>query len=106
MFRKMPVILLALIAIIFLLHSFIPYPVKSFFYALSLSVKSLIIFSLPVIIFMILFKTISQLSREATKIILFLLLGVCVSNFVSTMISYQIGSAIYHLDLSIASPEV
>lgn len=106
MFRKMPVILLALIVAIFLLHSFIPYPVKSFLYALSLSVKSLIIFSLPFIIFMILFKTISQLSREATKIILFLLLGVCVSNFISTMISYQIGSAIYHLDLSIASPEV
>ena len=105
MFRKMPVILLALIVVIFLFHSSIPDSAKSFIYALSLSVKSVIIFSLPVIIFMILFKTISQLSRGATKIILFILLGVCCSNFISTMISYQIGSAIYQLDLSIASPQ-
>lgn len=105
MFRKMPIILLALILFIFLFHSSIPDPVKSFIYALSLSVKSVIIFSLPFIIFMILFKTISQLSRDATKIILFILFGVCCSNFISTMISYQIGSAIYQLDLSIASPQ-
>lgn len=105
MFRKMPVILLALIVVIFLFHSSIPDSAKSFIYAVSLSVKSVIIFSLPVIIFMILFKTISQLSRGATKIILFILLGVCCSNFISTMISYQIGSAIYQLDLSIASPQ-
>lgn len=105
MFRKMPIILLALIVFIFFLHPYIPDQVKAFIYALSLSVKSVIIFALPIIIFMILFKTISQLSRDATKIILFILLGVCCSNFISTMISYQIGSAIYHLDLSIASPQ-
>ena len=105
MFRKMPILLLALIASIFFLHSFIPETLKSVIYALSLTVKSLIIFSLPFIIFMILFRTISQLSRNATTMILFILFGVCLSNFVSTMISYQIGSAVYHFDLSIAQPQ-
>lgn len=105
MFRKMPMILLAVIALIVLLEGFIPLTVKSALYAVSLSIKTLIIFVLPFVIFMLLFKTLSKLAAGATKIIIFVLLGVCLSNFISTMISYQVGSAIYHLDLSIALPE-
>jgi Na+/H+-dicarboxylate symporter len=37
--------------------------------------------------------------------ILFILAGLIASNFLSTMISYSIGSAIYHLDLSLALPQ-
>lgn len=105
MFRKMPFILLAIIIAAIFLDGFIPIQIKSFFYALSLSIKSVIIFLLPMIIFMLLFKTASQLARNATKMILLILAGVCISNFFSTMISYQIGSAIYTLDLSIAAPQ-
>lgn len=105
MFRNMPMILLALIFLIFAFHAFIPDQVKSIIYALSLSIKSVIIFALPIIIFMILFKTISQLSQKATKLILLILFGVCCSNFLSTLISYNIGTAIYQLDLSITSPD-
>ncbi len=105
MFQKMPVILLAIIAAIFILDGFIPYEVKSHIFALSLLVKSIIIFSLPFIIFMLLFKTVAKLSSSATKIILLVLGGVCCSNFLSTMISYQIGSAVYGMDLSLAIPQ-
>ncbi len=105
MFRKMPIILLALIAFIIMVDRFIPVSLKSILYALSLSVKAVIIFILPILIFMLLFKTISQLSRNATKLILLILAGICCSNFLSTMISYPIGSAIYQLDLSIVMPQ-
>ncbi len=105
MFRKMPIFLLALIGLIVCLDSFIPLNVKSFFYSLSLSVKSLIIFVLPLIIFMLLFKTLAQLSSKATKMILVILAGVCVSNFISTMISYFIGSGIYHTNVSLVLPQ-
>jgi Na+/H+-dicarboxylate symporter len=74
-------------------------------YGLSLSVKSVIIFILPFMIFMILFKTIAQLSKGATKLVVMILLGVCCSNFLSTMISYQIGKGVYQLDLAIAHPQ-
>lgn len=104
MFRKMPIILLAVIIATIFLDDFIPFQMKSFFYALSLSIKSVIIFILPAIIFMLLFKTTSQLARNATKMIILILAGVCVSNFISTMISYQIGKAIHTMDLSIALP--
>lgn len=104
MFRKMPLILLAIILLILSIDPFMPLYLKQFLYSLSLSVKSLIIFMLPLIIFMLLFKTISQLSRTATKIIFLILVALCCSNFLSTMISYQIGSIIYQLDLCITMP--
>jgi Na+/H+-dicarboxylate symporter len=101
----MPVILLALIGLIIALDRFIPIGVKSVVYALSLSIKSVIIFILPFLIFMLLFKTISQLSKGASKFILLILAAICCSNFLSVMISHQIGSAVYNLDLSLSVPK-
>ena len=105
MFRKMPVILALLISLLVIFDSIIPLALKSAIYALSLSVKSAIIFVLPFLIFMLLFKTISQLSKNATKVIIFILAAICISNFISTMISYEIGKSIYNLDISIAMPQ-
>ncbi len=105
MFHKMPVLLLAIIGAIFLFEGYIPYDVKAHVFALSLLVKSIIIFSLPFVIFMLLFKTVAGFSRGATKLVFFVLAGVCLSNFLSTMISYVIGSSVYHMDLSLASPQ-
>ncbi len=101
----MPFILLTVILLVVLLERFIPVALLSFFYALSLTIKSVIIFLLPAVIFMLLFKTTAGLSGKATKIIFLLLLGICCSNFISTLISYVIGSGIYHLDLSINLPK-
>ena len=104
MFRKMPLILSMIILLIVLCEGYIPLSFKEVIYALSLSIKSVIIFALPILIFMLLFKTMVQLASKATKMIVLLLAGVCVSNFISTMISYNIGSAIYQMNLSLAVP--
>lgn len=105
MFRKMPILLLSVILLIVMLDGFIPEYYKSILYALSLTIKSVIIFTLPIIIFMLLFKTLSKLASNATKLILLVLVGVCCSNFLSTMISYNVGSAIYQLGLAISLPQ-
>ena len=105
MFKKMPIVLLAVIALMAVCERFIPAVLLSTLYALSLSLKSVIIFLLPAVIFMLLFQTTAKLSSKATKIILFLLAGICLSNFVSTLISYVIGSGIYQLDLAIDLPK-
>ncbi len=104
MFKKMPFILIFAIVLVAIFERYIPENWLSIFFALSLSIKSLIIFLLPPVIFMLLFKTTAALSNKATKIILFLLAGICASNFLSTMISYIVGNGIYQLDLSIAPP--
>jgi len=105
MFKKMPIILLALIGLIILTDRFIPLGVKSVALALSLSIKAAIVFILPFLIFMLLFKTISQLSKGASKMIGVILIAICCSNFVSVMVSHQVASAVYNLDLSLSVPE-
>ena len=101
----MPFVLLALVIAIIGFNGIIPLEAKSFIYAIGLSIKSILIFTLPFLIFMLLFKTMAQLSSKATKLILVLVVGICCSNFISTMISYPIGVLIYQTDLSLAIPE-
>jgi Na+/H+-dicarboxylate symporter len=105
MFRKMPFILIAIIVIAGLIHGSLPIAFKSQLFALSLTIKSVIIFLLPLLIFGLLFKTAVQLSQNATKMILFLLAAICVSNFASTMLSYGAGQIAYGLDLSLSFPK-
>ncbi len=102
MFHKMPFILLGIVLLAAFLNPYIPVGVQSIFFALGLSIKSLIMFFLPVVIFGLLFKTAAQLAKSATKIIIFLLIAICCSNFISTMLSYNVGMLVHHFDLSIA----
>lgn len=103
MFRKMPMILLAMILVASVANPWIPPSVQSILYAVSLSLKSGIVFVLPLLIFGLLFKTSVQLAKQASKIILFLLAAICISNFFSTMLSYTVGKYAYQLDFSMAS---
>src|SRR5579862_9689095 len=101
MFRKMPVILLLIIAAAMLCHPWISISVKQFLYAISLTIKSFIVFLLPFIIFGLLFKTMATLSRGATTLIALILGCVCFSNALSTFLSHFVGEWIYQFDLSV-----
>jgi Na+/H+-dicarboxylate symporter len=101
----MPFILVFLIGAIALFQGYLSASIAAFFYAISLSIKSVIVFLLPLVIFSLLFKTATQFSRGATKAILFILIGIVFSNFISTMIAYQVGVLVSHFDISIALPE-
>lgn len=104
MFRKMPFLLLAEIILLGLIHQWIPLDVKSFFYGISLSIKSIIICVLPALIFGLLFKTAVQLAQKASKLIVIILASIVLSNAVSTLISFGIGSFAYQFDLSMTFP--
>ncbi|MBY0529579.1 MAG: dicarboxylate/amino acid:cation symporter [Rhabdochlamydiaceae bacterium] len=104
MFRKMPYILLVMILACFFLNDLIPVSAKSILYALSLTIKSVIVFLLPLLIFILLFKTAVQLARGAHKMIFFILGAVCLSNFISTMLSGGVGILTYHFGLVLALP--
>lgn len=101
MFRKMPIILLTIILAVIFLDSLIPNIIKQVLYSSSLSIKSIIVFFLPLVIFSLLFKTSILLDNNATKIIGLILVLVCVSNFTSTFLSHFIGQWVYKFDLSI-----
>lgn len=100
MFRKMPLIMVLIIISIILLNPIIPIYIKQLLYSISLTIKSLIIFCLPFIIFSLLFKAAVMLSKNATKIIGMIIILVCCSNFISTFISHYIGMWIYNFNLS------
>lgn len=104
MFRKMPLILMAIIIAIILLNPLMSLEVKRLLYSISLSIKSIIGLFLPLIIFGLLFKSIVMLAKDATRIVFLILLLVCGSNFCSTFISHYVGIYIYQFDLSMISP--
>ena len=104
MFRKMPIILIMIIFAIALFDNYLLPEVKSFCFAISLSIKTAIIFVLPFVIFSLLFKTAVQLAKQATKIIFLILVAVCCSNFLSTFLSHYVGTWIYHFDFTLGLP--
>jgi len=104
MFRKMPFILVAVILAILVLDPLISLSSKQILYAISLSIKSFIVFLLPIIIFGLLFRAALNLAHHATRVIGLILIGVCCSNFLSTFLSHYVGIWIYQFDLSILIP--
>lgn len=104
MFSQMPVILVGLVILAGLFQSWIPPQAIAILYAISLTLKSLIVFLLPFIIFGLLFKTAQQLSKKASYLVLGLFALIMLSNYLSTFISYTVGSLIYHFDFAMQLP--
>jgi Na+/H+-dicarboxylate symporter len=104
MFRKMPVILLALIILVGVSCQWLPLTLKSILYGMSLSLKSVIVFILPFMIFGLIFNTAAQMAKQASKWIFLILALVCISNFTSTIIAYFIGGFVFQFDLTMAVP--
>lgn len=105
MFKKMPLLLIAIIALVLLLNPFIPVYAKQILFTISINLKSVILFFLPWIIFSLLFKAVVNLSKNATKVIFYILFFVCLSNFLSTFLSHYIGIVVYHFNLSLMTPQ-
>lgn len=101
----MPFILVAIVFAIIFLDPIIPLVGKQFLYAISLSIKDIIVMTLPFIIFGLLFKAVVMLSKSATKIMVMILVFVCVSNFFSTFLSHYVGIWVYNFNLSIILPK-
>lgn len=105
MHRKMPLVLLIEIIAISLLTPFMPLILQKLLFTMSLTIKSGIVFMLPFIIFGLLFKTMVGLAKQATFIIAFILLLVCTSNATTTFLSHYVGEGIFHLNMSIITPQ-
>lgn len=104
MFHKMPLVLLAVILGVILIQPYLSVPAQALLFGLSLSIKSILLFVLPIIIFSLLFKTAVELAHQATKIILLIIAAVCFSNFLSTFLSHYVGVTLYQLDFTLSLP--
>lgn len=106
MFKNMPLILVMLIVSVIVLGPLIPLSVKSGLFAVSLVIKSGIIFLLPIIVFCLLFKAVLQLTHKATGVLVVMLGAICISNFIATFLSRFVGLFVYQQELSVVLPNV
>lgn len=105
LFMKMPVILGFIIILIIGIGNKIPLETAQILYGISLSIKSLIIFVLPVLIFTLLFNAAVNLAKDASKAILLIISGVVISNFITTSLAGFIGQWVYNFDMNLIQPE-
>lgn len=96
--------LIAVIVTLVIAGPVIPLEAKRFVYSVSLTLKEILIFFLPILIFSLLFKTSVTLAEKATKMIFIIIAMVCFSNFTATFLSHYVGSWVYHFDLSVVKP--
>ncbi len=91
---KIPLLLSFILVFSLICGHFVPTEIKEFIYALSLSIKEILIFFLPFLIFSFLFSSMSQLQKGAVKFAVILLPLICLSNFFSASLAYGVGKAV------------
>lgn len=88
---KIPLILITTLVLLSLFGAQIPLQIKSICYALSLSIKSILEFVLPFVIFSFIFYCLSNLQKGAIFFVFLLITCVFVSNFSALMVGYSSG---------------
>jgi Na+/H+-dicarboxylate symporter len=104
MLKKMPLLLLLLIVFAFFFGQSLPTELLQFLLAISVTLKSAIMFLLPVIIFALLFGTFHRIGANASLIIGCTLLVVCLSNFLTTFTGHFVGEVVYGVPWDLPLP--
>lgn len=88
---KMPLLLLAIVVSGLLGHDLLTTDIKAGLYSISLSIKEVLLFLLPVLIFSFLFNSIMMLKSHAFRVLLVLIPLIMLSNLCTAWISYGAG---------------
>lgn len=94
---KLPIILLVVMLIPFLTDSWMSYDIKAFFFSLSLTIKSLLVFVLPFIVFSFVVTCLARMGKHALLFTLMLIIMVFASNITAIFTGYTIGSVMVPL---------
>lgn len=90
---NMAIQLLITLSVALLLNTVLPATLQAFFYSISFTLNNLLLFILPAIIFICVFTSFSGLrAGNSFKFIVVLITFVFVSNYLSTLIAYAVGS--------------
>jgi hypothetical protein len=92
--QNLSVQLLLVVLSVYLWGDFLNEPLKAGFYSISLSLKAILLFVLPVIIFSCLFSCMLAFKDRAFTLILLLFAALSISNFASTFIAYFAGTQV------------
>lgn len=90
-FLSLPVKLLLVIISAFLLGDFLPSNIKASLLTISVTMKEILLFVLPAIVFFLVFSSFAQLSGSFLVFTGLLISSVCLSNFSAVMTAYPVG---------------
>ncbi len=92
--KKVPlfVYLILIVIFVFWFGDQIPVEYKEILFALSETIKDLLVFVLPVIIFSCLFSSMLAFKNKALLFVIGLLIFICASNYIASLIGFGIGS--------------
>nr|WP_246168446.1 cation:dicarboxylase symporter family transporter [Wolbachia endosymbiont of Ctenocephalides felis wCfeT] len=77
----------------------------TFLYSVSLSIKEVLLFIMPFIVFALIFSSINNLKQSAVKFIILLVITIFLSNLASSLIAYSVGHFIVQSAHSIQNME-
>ncbi|WP_143689610.1 cation:dicarboxylate symporter family transporter [Wolbachia endosymbiont of Nilaparvata lugens] len=81
--------LLAVITSVVFFGHLVPMEVKTFLYSISLSIKEILLFIMPFIVFALIFSSVNNLKQSAIKFILLIIITIFLSNLTSSLIAYS-----------------
>ncbi|MEI6791477.1 MAG: cation:dicarboxylase symporter family transporter, partial [Myxococcaceae bacterium] len=99
---KGPLLLLAVLFFSLFFGGWVPVAWKSVAYGISLTIKEVLIFVLPVLIFSFVFSSMVNLGKRAMQFVLLVIPLVCLSNFTSTWLAYFSGSFLIPNNIAIS----
>ena len=94
---KLPIILVCVLMLPLLLGNYVPMTIKALFLAISVTMKSLLVFVLPVIIFSFVAACMLRLQNGALLFVLLLVSLVFISNLIAIMVGYGVGYSVLSL---------
>jgi Na+/H+-dicarboxylate symporter len=107
MCKKTPFLMVMLFVIALGLARFIPLEIQRALLAVSVTLKSIILFLLPILIFSLLFVTFQSLGNSASRLLLIGIFLLCCSNFLATYLSHHAGTLVHSMGMQIlqSAPE-
>jgi Na+/H+-dicarboxylate symporter len=100
---KLPLILLSMLLLPLFFGEYVSIEVKAWLYSISLSMKSILLFVLPFVIFSFVFSCLMALQQGVVTFVLLLIASVFVSNMTAIMTGYTIGYTTFSF-LSFTAP--
>ena len=89
---KLPLMVVVLLIITVIAGFYMPLFLKQLIYTASSLAKQVIILLLPIVVFALIFTSITRLGQGAVKLVLLLVPMLCISNFISSWIGFSAGS--------------
>ena len=84
-----PILLMLFLVLIILFSEYIPIHIQSLFYSISLTIQNFLIFVVPIIIIIFIFRAIILIITQAFKLIFLLISSIYISNFIASFVSFN-----------------